>query len=135
MQLLPQLALVALPEDAKAFAEKTIVLPAGDEVTGIRVDFIFSFTPYEQEAIQRGRAIVLHGVPVNFASPEDLVIHKIFSRRPRDLEDVRSILLKNPSLDTSAIEARLAEFDLAVPDQEERYSETFRRILRECNRN
>ncbi len=45
---------------------------------------------------------------------EDLIIHKIFSGRPRDLQDVRTILLKNPDVNFQYIENWLNEFDLSM---------------------
>lgn len=42
---------------------------------------------------------------------EDLIIHKIFSGRPRDLEDVRSILFKNAALDIRYLMEWLTEFE------------------------
>ena len=100
-----------IPEDFRSFAEKTSVLPTRDSGSGIRVDFIFSFTPYERQAISRSRAVLLSGTNVMFASAEDVIIHKIFAGRPRDLEDVRSILLKSPDLDRAYIRKWLSEFE------------------------
>jgi len=94
-----------------------MVLPAIDESTGIRVDFIFSFTPYESQAINRANRIKMLGQDVCFASVEDLIIHKIFSGRPRDMEDVRLIMLKNKDIDTRYIETWLSEFDAAADEK------------------
>lgn len=52
LDLAGELSLRALPDDVKEFALQTMVLPCLHEKTGIRVDFIFSFTPYETQAIQ-----------------------------------------------------------------------------------
>lgn len=52
---------------------------------------------------------------MRFASPEDLVIHKLFARRPRDLEDVRGVILKNPGLDRDYVRGWLGEFDASLP--------------------
>lgn len=112
--LLPALAAMGLeiiPKDFRSFAEKTSVLPSKDKGSGIRVDFIFSFTPYERQAISRSRAVSLGGTAVMFATAEDVIIHKIFAGRPRDLEDVRSILIKNPDLDTPYMRRWLSEFE------------------------
>jgi hypothetical protein len=99
--------LVANPED---FVKETMVFPAVDEKSGIRVDFIFSLSPYEQQAIERAREIRLGRTKVRFASLEDVIIHKILAGRPRDIEDIESILLKNPGYDPAYIEKWLAEF-------------------------
>lgn len=42
---------------------------------------------------------------------EELSIHKVFAGRARDLDDIKSILLKNPSVALSYIEKWVAEFD------------------------
>jgi len=106
-----ELPLKPLPPDIETFVHETMVLPTIDEHTGIRVDFIFSFTPYEITAIQRAKTVSILGQKLYFASPEDLIIHKIFAGRPRDLEDVRIILIKNPDIDNSYIRKWLKEFD------------------------
>ncbi len=72
-----------------------MVLPVLDVASGIRVDFIFSVSPYERQAIRRAVGVPIGTTKVSFASIEDVIIHKIFAGRPRDLEDARSILLKN----------------------------------------
>ena len=106
-----------------------MVLPTLEPSTGIRVDFIFSFTPYEMEAIKRTTKRVLMGQEICFASPEDLIIHKIFAGRPRDLEDVRSVLLKQPSIDTPYIKKWLREFDASSGSGH--FLETFEESLRD----
>ena len=71
------------------FVRKTNVLPLADNSTAIRIDLVFSFTPYETEAIRRSIAVSFGDTLVRFASVEDLIIHKLVAGRPRDLEDVR----------------------------------------------
>jgi hypothetical protein len=114
LTLVKGLLLRPIPQDPEAFVMETMVLPTLDDFSGIRVDFIFSFTPYESRAIRRARKITLLGQEVCFASPEDLIIHKIFAGRPRDLEDVRSVLLRNRDLDVPYIRDRLKEFDASL---------------------
>jgi len=121
------LALKPLPEDRDSFVRQTMVLPTVDEATGIRVDFIFSYTPYETGAIKRAKKVKILDQEVNFAAPEDLVIHKIFAGRPRDLEDVRTVLLKNPTIDLSYIRKWLREFDNASYKKE--FLKNFEQIL------
>jgi predicted nucleotidyltransferase len=113
LMVIKEIALKILPEDVETFVKETMVLPTRDEKTGIRVDFIFSFTPYETEAIKRAKKVTLMNQDVNFVSVEDLIIHKIFAGRPRDLEDVRIILLKNPDMNINYIKDWLREFDKA----------------------
>lgn len=82
LQAIEKIPLRTLPEEVAAFVKQTMVLPAIDESTGIRVDFIFSFTPYESQAINRANHIRILGQDVLFASVEDLIIHKIFPAVP-----------------------------------------------------
>lgn len=99
--------------DPETFVRETMVLPVRDEESGIRVDLIFSFSPYERESIARVRRVTLGTTPVCFVSAEDLIVHKVVAGRPRDLEDVRGVLLRTRDLDLVAVEARLAEIDSA----------------------
>jgi len=109
-----RLNLKFLTEDPEAFVIKTMVLPLLDEQTGIRIDLIFSFSSYEQQAIARSKSVtfdVTAGVSVQFASLEDIIIHKMIAGRPRDIEDIKSIILKNPAYDKTYISRWLSEFD------------------------
>jgi hypothetical protein len=126
LALAQHLSLKILPKDAAAFVRQTMVLPALDEATGIRVDFIFSFTSYESQAIQRAKKVRILDQDVCFAAVEDLIIHKIFAGRPRDIEDVQTVILKNPALDIPYIEEWLRAFDDASDDK--KFLLTFRGI-------
>lgn len=129
LNIVNELSLKPLVEDIHTFVKQTMILPLLDESTGIRVDFIFSFTPYEIGAIKRSRRVRILDKEVNFASPEDVIIHKIFAGRPRDLEDVRIILLKNPEIDIKYIEKWLKEFDRSLSKKE--FYKRFKKILKE----
>ncbi len=87
------------------------MLPARHDETGLRVDFIFSTTPYERQAIDRAKRIDVAGVPVPFATAEDLIIHKLFAGRPRDLEDAVGVVQRSGArLDWTYVERWVAEF-------------------------
>jgi len=112
----------------EGFVQKTMVLLAIDEKTGIRVDFIFSFSRYEKQAIKRAPDIKFGNTVVKFASLEDVVIHKIIAGRARDIEDVRSIILKNSDYDTKYIVRWLEEFDKSL---NEKFLKVFQKIVKE----
>ena len=90
-----RLKLRVLPENPEDFAKETKVLPAEEQKSNTRVDFVFSFTEYETQAIKRAKKVVIDNYPVKFASCEDVIIHKMVAGRAIDEEDVRSILIKN----------------------------------------
>lgn len=128
ISIVRELSLKILVDDPEAFVHKTMVLPVAEDETGIRVDFIFSHSSYEQQAIARTRAVPFGQTAVNFASLEDVVIHKIIAGRGRDIDDVKSILLKNPGYDSDYITGWLGEFDQSL---QEDFSGVFRRIVKE----
>ena len=110
LELARALALTVLVDAPESFVKETMVLPCSEARTGIRIDFILSNTPYEQQALKRARSVRLGQTDVCFATPEDLIIHKIIAGRPRDLEDVKSVLVKNRGLDDSYIRDWLGRF-------------------------
>lgn len=111
------IGLEIIPDHFESFVEKTFVLPAQHRESSIRVDFIFSYIPYERQAIDRANPVILKGEPVMFASVEDVIIHKCFAGRPRDLEDARSIIIKNPDFDRAYVRRWLKELE-ASPERE-----------------
>jgi predicted nucleotidyltransferase len=126
-EVVTKLSFVIMVEHPEAFVHKTMVLPVLDEDTGIRIDFIFSFSEYEKQAIERAVSVTMKDTSVSFASLEDLVVHKIVAGRPRDMEDVRSILLKNPDYDSGYIGRWLSEFDISLGES---YADAFRAVVR-----
>jgi hypothetical protein len=109
------LELRILPENVREFVRSTFVLPTMDQETDIRVDLIFSTTPYEASAIRRAVRVEVGGGPVPFASAEDLIIHKLFAGRPRDIEDAVGVIRRRGAeMDWDYTERRVGEF-AAVP--------------------
>jgi len=124
-----KLELKILPEDPEGFAAETKVLPAEEVELRIRVDFIFSFTQYEAQAIGRTKEVRIRGYPVKFASCEDVIIHKMIAARAVDAEDVKSILIKNKdSIDLEYITGWLLEFSKI--SEHEGILEGFNRLLK-----
>jgi len=126
--LIPAMGLKILVKEDKKFVERNMVLPTIEEKSGIRVDFIFSYSFYERQAIEGGKDVRLGRTWVRFASLEDVVIHKMIAGRPRDMEDVKSVLLKNQRYDSKYIERWLKEFDLTMGEY---FLDHFRKIKKE----
>ena len=129
LDIIKKIDLVPLPENIISFAEKTFVLPVKDTKTNIRVDFIFSQTSYEKQAIKRVNPVNFKNRIVRFASLEDIIIHKVFAGRPRDIEDVKSILAKNPGFDKNYIIKWLKEFDIAMGQS--KFTDMFNALIRD----
>jgi predicted nucleotidyltransferase len=101
-----------LPVEPQVFANQTKVLPAEDPVSKLRVDFIFSFMPYERQALERIKKVTLAGYPVCFASCEDVIIHKMIAGRAIDEEDVKSMLIKQSGkIDLAYVKRWLEKFE------------------------
>jgi predicted nucleotidyltransferase len=114
LAMIKELCWKVLVEQPEAFVRSTLVLPCRDPETGIRIDLIFSFSPYERQALQRVNRVKVGGVDVRYASLEDVIIHKLVAGRPRDIEDVRMLLLKNSKVDRDYLDVWLTQFQEAL---------------------
>ena len=103
-----------LAENPTEFVQKTLVLPCLEPSSGIRVDLTFAVSSYEREALERVRRAPAGKAEVCFASVEDIIIHKVVAGRPRDLEDVRSIVAKQQTIDVEYVRRWLAEFERSL---------------------
>jgi len=136
LERLPEVIAAALSAELKLlvepepFTRQTMVLPCSDAESGIRVDFILSFSPFEQIAISRARLVRMGTTEVKFASIEDLTVHKLIAGRARDLEDVTTILLKNRDVDLSYIRYWLHEFEAATGEP---FAERLSAVLKEID--
>jgi len=123
-----ELGLINLKENDDDFIKRTMVLPASDPESYFRVDFIFSFTEFERNTISRAIDVKLGDKIIKYASLEDLVVFKIFSGRPIDIQDVKNMLLKNPGYDIKYIMEWLAKFEAG---SEIKYTEVLNQIIKD----
>lgn len=79
-------------KNVKDFVSKTNVLPLVAVKNDLRVDLIFSFIKFERDAIQRALSTEVNGKTIKIARAEDLIIYKLLSARPRDIEDIKNII-------------------------------------------
>lgn len=120
-----------LTEAPVDFVAKTMVLPCRDPKSEIRIDFVFSVSPYEAQALQRVHRVQWEGQEVKFASPEDLVIHKVVAGRPQDLADVLSVFRKNQGLNKAYIHKWLEDFSKVLNQP---LSQRFDEILKQLDK-
>jgi len=116
-----------LVDSYESFALETNVIPCMDLETKIRIDFIFSYSEYEKLALKRVKKINIGDAEVCFASVEDIIIHKMIAGRARDIEDVKSIIIKNKSIDKDYIDNLLRQFDIYLSQP---FSVSFEEIWR-----
>jgi len=79
-----------------------------------RADIILAENPLEYSGINRAKTRKIGAVKAKLVTPEDLILHKITSPRPRDKEDLKGILLRQKGrLDLKYIRSWLAKIDKA----------------------
>ena len=76
LKIAKKLKFKLLVSDPEKFVKETFVLPFLNEKTDFRTDFIFSFSEYKKVVLKRVNKIKIDRTYVNFASVEDLIIHK-----------------------------------------------------------
>jgi len=104
--------------DPVSFVQQTRVLPL-DTTEGVRIDVIFALLPFELEAIRRAKRVTIAERSVSIVTPEDLVLMKIVSDRPRDLADAEAILRRRRhELDRGYLEPRVRELATALERDE-----------------
>ena len=112
LSILPAMDFRPIVENPEEFLRETFVLPVEDRFSQLRIDFIFSLSDYERLAITRAVPVLIGTSKVNYITVDDLLIHKIIAGRPRDIEDAKSIMLKNSNhIAVDYVEKWLNEYD------------------------
>lgn len=107
-----------LPHKPMEFLRETHVLPM-ESGEGIRIDVLWARTPYEHQAIARATLEQVAGQQVRVCRPEDLIIHKIISNRPKDRDDVHAVIRhQGPRLDRRYLTKMVRELSKALDQPE-----------------
>lgn len=96
--------------NADEFALKNRVFLLQHVPTETNIDISLGIMPFEEEMVERGIVQSTATLSVRLPSPEDLIIMKAVAHRPKDLEDIRTIVDKNPKLDIPRIEKWVKQF-------------------------
>ena len=96
--------------DADEFALKTRVLLLQHTPSEINIDISLGILPFEVEMVERAIILDTGTISIRLPTPEDLIIMKAIAHRPKDLEDIRTIVDKNPQLDTKRIQQWIQSF-------------------------
>ena len=90
-------------QNAKEFARKNRILLLKHSLTDTDIDISLGILPFEEEMVERGSMKSVANLSVRLPTPEDLIIMKAIAHRPKDLEDIRTIVEKYPTLDVERI--------------------------------
>ena len=77
-----------------------------------RIDFWPVKTVFDREIFERRRRTMIFGVLVWICTPEDLILQKLRSARPRDLDTQAVLIRHSGKLDESYLKQKAAELDL-----------------------
>lgn len=97
------------------FVSRNRVLPFIHRMSGMPLDVVLAGPGLEQEFLTRAIRVDVDGTRVPVISPEDLIITKILAGRPKDIEDIRSVIHeRRASLDEERIRAVLHLLEQAL---------------------
>ena len=97
-------------QNAEDFARKSRVLLLKYTPTETEVDISLGIMPFEEEMVERGAVKSFANISARLPTPEDLIIMKAIAHRPKDIEDIRTIVDKYPNLDQHRIEHWVKDF-------------------------
>ena len=103
-------------EGTAAFIQQTRVVPLEFGSSGWALDVVLGGPGLEEEFQRRAVPVeVAPGVTVPIISAEDLIVTKVLAGRPKDLEDIRGILVaQSERLDTGAVRHLLVMLESAL---------------------
>ena len=119
LDLLPQNEFYSEPQSALEACRRNSMFNIIDEITGLKVDFIFrKKRPFSEEEFLRRKSATVQGVQLFVVSPEDLIVAKLewakMGASLRQIEDVTSILkVRKDELDVGYIEKWVRELGLS----------------------
>ena len=114
-----------------ALARRVLLLAASN---GVGLDLALGITSFEATTVARSSLYEFGpGFVFPTCSAEDLLVHKCFAGRERDLADAEQVLIRNrKTLDFNDIRDWLKELGLAIEDSE--IPNRFERLLLRANR-
>ena len=101
--------------DVDDFVRRTRVLPFLHRATDIPLDLVLACPGLEEEFARDAVKVGVAGTLVPFISAADLVVTKILAGRPKDLDDVRGVILaQGENLDEKRIRYRLRQIETVL---------------------
>lgn len=87
------------------------------EGRGVDVDLFLAESRFQKELLARRRREQIDELAVWFVSPEDLILLKLISHRPRDLADIGDILFTQGQLDETHMRKWAEQLEVIEPLQ------------------
>ena len=101
--------------DADDFVRRTRVLPFVHAPTDLPLDVVLAGPGLEDAFARDAIGVSVEGTVVPVISPTDLIVTKVLAGRPKDLEDVRGVVLtQGDDLDVAAVRMRLRQIEQAL---------------------
>jgi hypothetical protein len=102
-------------ENVRDFASRTRVFPFTHAASGLALDVVLGGPGLEEEFLRTARSIELDDLVVPVIAPEELIVTKILAARPKDLDDVRGILMaQKDTLDVERIRELIRLLEAAI---------------------
>jgi len=114
VRLAPQYQILPRIEDALQFAKRSRVLLMRHTTSGIDVDVTFGELPFERTAVANSENHDIGGVRVRLPRVQDLLVMKAIARRPKDIQDLRGLLVAHPDVDVASARRWIREFSTAM---------------------
>lgn len=97
------------------FLARTRVLPFIHRSTHMPLDVVLAGPGLEDDFLRRAIAVDVQGTRISVISPEDLIITKVLAGRPKDIEDIRSVIHeRRASLEVERIRQTLRVLEEAL---------------------
>lgn len=81
--------------------------------TAVDIDCFMVTSEYQEAAFQRRMKVKHNDVDVWMISIEDLILHKLFAGRRKDLADIESILVLEPMIDRNYLDSWATKLSLS----------------------
>lgn len=111
--------IVSRAENNTDFVKRSRVLLLKHSDTDTDIDISLGVLPFEEEVVERSSLQEIDdALSIRLPTPEDLLIMKAIAHRPKDLEDIRTLVIKYPNLDIKRIKRWVTDFAeiLEMPD-------------------
>jgi hypothetical protein len=94
---------------ALRFAEQNLVLLLRHVPTGVDIDVSFAWSTFEHEALEASTPTRFGTVEARMCAPESLIVFKAVAGRPKDRDDIETLLSLYPRIDRQRVRTRVAE--------------------------